>query len=358
MQNKYDLIIIGGGQAGLAAGYYAKQKNLSYLILEAGSSIGNTWRDRYDNLTLFTPRAYSNLPGLPVEDDKDGYPTKDEVANYLQNYAQHFELNIRLNEFVRQLTKAGGIFTVTASSTMYQAVNVVVATGPFQTPRIPTWAKPTDNVIQLHSSAYKNLSQIKGEKVLVIGGGNSGAQIAEEIAKEHKVDLAVNTKLRFMPAKILGKSLFWWLDKIGALNAPTNSFKAKKLRQRGDPVIGTSLKALLKSGAVTLKAEATDMKGGMVAFADGTNGQYSTIVYSTGYILDYGWLNIPQALDEKQMPIQNEGISQTVEGLYFLGLGWLRSRNSALLGGVGRDAQAIIEQLPSDPRSPMSSANS
>lgn len=345
MSQQYDLIIIGGGQAGLAAGYHAHQKNLNYLILEAGSSVGNTWRDRYDSLTLFTPRAYSSLPGLPLEGDKEGYPTKDEIADYLQKYAQHFQLNVQLNEFVRQLTKAAGIFTVTTATAMYKATNIIVATGPFQTPRIPSWATPTSEVTQLHSSAYKNLSQIKGEKVLVIGGGNSGAQIAEEIAKDHKVDLAVNTKLRFMPAKIFGKSLFWWLDKIGALNAPTNSFKAKKLRQRGDPVIGTSLKALLKSGAVTIRAEAVDMNDGVVTFADGTNGQYSTIIYSTGYTLDYGWLNIPQALDEKQMPIQKEGASQAVDGLYYLGLGWLRSRNSALVGGVGKDAEFIVSKI-------------
>lgn len=345
MAQEYELIIIGGGQSGLAAGRHAHKQGLNYLILEASNAIGSTWRERYDSLTLLTPRAYSGLPDLPLSGDADGYPTRDEVADYLQQYAKNFDLNVVLDQAVLEVTKRGELFTVATESAIYTAPAVVVATGPFQTPRMPTWASATEEVLQLHSSAYRNPAQITGRSVLVLGGGNSGAQIAEELAMNLQVAMAVNAPLRFMPAKIFGKSLFWWLDAVGALNAPSNSFIAKKLRGRGDPIIGTSLKPLLKRGAVTLKPAATSMSDGTVTFADETHGRYDTIIYSTGYTADYGWMHIPKALDEANMPAQQGGQSEAVNGLYFLGLGWLRSRNSALLGGVGTDAAFIIDQV-------------
>ena len=345
MIHDYELVIIGGGQAGLAAGRHARSQGLKYVILEASNAVGSSWRDRYDSLTLFTPRSFSGLPDLPLSGDTDGYPTRDEVVSYLQQYVKNFDLNVELDQAVRKVTKDGELFTVATESAIYTAPAVVVATGPFQTPRVPTWAAATEGVLQLHSSAYRNLAQIEGKRVLVVGGGNSGAQIAEELATEYEVDMAVNAPLRFMPAKILGKSLFWWLDALGALNAPSDSFRAKRLRGRGDPVIGTSLKPLLKRGAVRLKPAATSMTDGTVLFADKTSGRYDTIIYSTGYTADYGWMQIQHALDQNNMPAQRGGQSQAVSGLYFLGLGWLRSRNSALLGGVGNDAKVMIDRI-------------
>jgi putative flavoprotein involved in K+ transport len=345
MIHNHELVIIGGGQAGLAAGRHAQSRGLKFVILEASNAVGSSWRDRYDSLVLLTPRSFSGLPDLPLSGDKNGYPTRDEVVNYLREYVKNFDLNVELDHEVRKVTKDGEMFTVATESAIYTAPAVVVATGPFQTPRVPAWASPTDGVRQLHSSAYRNPAQIQGKRVLVVGGGNSGAQIAEELAAQYEVDMAVNAPMRFMPAKILGKSLFWWLDALGVLNAPSDSCKAMMLRRRGDPVIGTSLKRLLKRGAVTLKPEAMYMKDETVVFADKTIGRYDTIIYSTGYTADYRWMQIPHALDQNDMPTQEGGQSELVSGLYFLGLGWLGSRNSALLGGVGNDAKVIIDRI-------------
>ncbi len=345
MTQIYDLIIIGGGQAGLAAGRLAHVRGLNYLILEASDTVGSAWRERYDSLTLFTPRAYSGLPDLPFPGDNDGYPTGAEVFAYLQDYAKRFTLNVALNQEVQTATHVGGIFTVATSTSVFMSRVMIVATGPFQTPRLPPWAEPAGGVLQLHSSAYKNPSQVNGRTVLVVGGGNSGAQIAEELAAHHDVDIAVSTPLRFMPARILGKSIFWWLHALGVLNAPAKSVKAKILRRRGDPVIGTSLKPFLKCGAVRVRPEATAMNDGAITFADETTGRYDAIIYSTGYSADYGWMQIPQSLGRDNLPVHRGGRSTAVSGLYFLGLGWLRSRNSALLGGVGNDAVAVVDHI-------------
>lgn len=345
MIHDYEVVIIGGGQAGLAAGRHAQSQGLNYIILEASNAVGNAWRERYDSLTLFTPRSFSGLPDLPFSSDQDGYPTRDEVVDYLQHYVKSFDLNVVLDQPVRKVTKDGELFTVATKSATYAAPAVVVATGPFQSPRVPAWALPTDGVRQLHSSAYRNPAQIQGKRVLVVGGGNSGAQIAEELAAEYEVDMAVNAPMRFMPAKILGESLFWWLDALGVLNAPSDSFKATMLRRRGDPVIGTSLRRLLQRGAVKLKPAAMSMTDGTVFFADKTSGRYDTIIYCTGYTADYGWMQIPDALGQNGMPSHKGGQSKTVSGLCFLGLGWLRSRNSALIGGVGTDAKIIIDRI-------------
>lgn len=343
-QHIHDLAIIGSGQAGLATAYHAKQAKLDYIVLEAGDTVGHSWRNRYDSLELFTPRAYSSLPDMPMSGDQNGYPTKDEVADYLDAYAAQNDLNIALSEPVTDMQRYGQLFEIATSKGTYKSRSAVVATGPFQTPRTPEWH--TDLAIQqMHGADYRNPAQITGEKVLVVGGGNSGAQIAEELAADHDVTMAVAGDMRFMRAKILGKSLFWWLDATGLLNAPTDSLGAKLLRKRGDPIIGTNLKSLIAEGKITVKPVAESGTGETITFADATSGTFDSVIWCTGYTLEYPWLNMPEAFDERGLPKQQQGISVSVEGLCFMGLGWMRSRNSALIGGVGRDAEHIIDTI-------------
>jgi putative flavoprotein involved in K+ transport len=346
MVSAYDVIIIGGGQAGLAAAYEAKQRQLNYLVLEARNAIGESWRGRYDSLVLFTPRAYSNLAGLLIEGDPNSYPTKDEAADYLERYADHFSLNIHLGEMVASLTKSQDIFTVTTSTHSYTAQNVIVATGPFQKPRVPSWARLAKDVLSVHSSQYHNPSEIQGT-VLIVGGGNSGAQIAEEISRSTRsVTLAVTKKPLVVPATLLGKSIFWWLDRLGALSAPAHSLKTTLLMlKKGIPIIGTNLPALIKHGAIHLRPAAIGMKDNEILFKDGTHEHFDTIIWCTGFSLDYSWLHISDALDDKRLPRHHQGISTTVDGLYFLGLTWQRSINSALLGGVKEDARYLIQEI-------------
>lgn len=343
MQKQYDLVIIGGGQAGLAAAYYARRYGLSYIVLEASQMIGQSWQNRYDSLTLFTPRAYSALPGLLLPGDAHGYPTKNEVATYLQQYATCFDLAVARGETVASVTKEGTRYRIVTNKGRYESSAVVVATGPFQTPRLPDYHSEV-SIQQLHSNDYRNPAQVTGEKVLVVGGGNSGAQIAEELARERKVTLAVAGTMRFMPATVTGKSLFWWLDTLGLLNARTDSLGAKLLRRRGDPIIGTGLKRLIRQGIIETKPAVTGGNDNRMTFADGSSNSFDAVIWCTGYVQDYAWLHIPSAFDTTGRPIHAGGVAE-VSGLYFLGLSWMRCRNSALLGGVGRDAEFVVKSV-------------
>lgn len=194
----YHTIVIGAGQAGLAMGYYLKESNKNFIILDRCNKTGDVWRNRYDSLKLFTSRMYSSLPGLQLEGDGQGFPSKDEIANYLESYGVKFELPIKYNTEVLKVFQSNDIFSVDTNKGTLTARNVIIATGPFQHKRIPDFAKKiSKNVVQLHSSEYKNPSQLNSGNVLIVGGGNSGAQLAVELIAEKETFLAVSQKLRF-----------------------------------------------------------------------------------------------------------------------------------------------------------------
>ncbi|CAG7633342.1 flavin-containing monooxygenase [Paenibacillus allorhizosphaerae] len=346
MVKNYEVIVIGAGQAGLAAGYFLKQKGLSFQLLDEGSAVGETWRSRYDSLKLFTPRASSQLPGLPMKGAPDGFPGKDEVADYLAHYADIHELPVKLNARVTRLTSEGTGFSIVTGEEEYKARQVMITTGPFRKPFIPAVSEQlSTGVVQLHSSEYKNPSQLHEGAVLVAGGGNSGAQIALELAESgREVHLAVSRKLRFAPLQIMNRSVFWWLDRCGVLNAPADSLIGRTVRRRPDPVFVPELKRAIRNGTVRLRPRVTGQRGGTIQFADHTELEARNIVWATGFRPDYAWLNVPVALDKEGNPLHERGISP-VGGLYYLGLPWLRSRNSALLGGVGADARYVVDCL-------------
>ena len=219
MNEPFDVVIIGGGQAGLAMGYYLRQQGLRFVIFERGDSIAPAWRERWDSLTLFTPRRYSALPGLPFPGDPDGYPSRNEVIAYLERYAETFELPIDLDSEVRRLSHAGCL-VLEIDGRIVTADQVVVATGPFQTPLVPKLAQDLDrDVWQVHSTGYRQPGDVPEGTVLVVGGGNTGFQIAKELSSTHKVALSVGSKQKPLPQRIAGKDLFWWLTKTHLLFA-------------------------------------------------------------------------------------------------------------------------------------------
>ncbi|WP_192823218.1 NAD(P)/FAD-dependent oxidoreductase [Rufibacter sp. LB8] len=341
----FDTIIIGAGQAGLALGYYLQQQNQRFLLLEAAMQIGQPWRNRYDSLTLFTPAEYSQLPGYALNLPKAHYPTKDQIAGYLQDYAAHFQLPVALGQPVLSVTKANGFFTLSTASKTYLAKNVVVATGPFQTPFIPEFAtEPSEIVVQVHSAQYRNPAQFPAGNVLVVGAGNSGAQIAVELAKTHQVTLSVKKKPRFSGLRLLGKSVFWWGTKTGALFAPPSTFLGRKMLRQQDVIYGLELAQLLEQKEIALRAEIECFMGDTVQFKDGGKSQFQAIVWATGFRPEYGWLRVDGALAENGSPVHQNGVSP-VTGLFYVGLSWQRSRSSALLLGAGRDAQFIAQRL-------------
>ncbi|QSB48715.1 flavin-containing monooxygenase [Parageobacillus toebii] len=345
MQHNVDVLVIGAGQAGLAMGYYLKQNNILFAIVGKENRIGDVWRNRYDSLVLFTPRWFSSLPGMALKGDPNGYPTKDEIADYLEDYAQKFELPIHLNTEVISLQKENEIFRVTTNNSNYVAEKVVVATGPFQKPYIPPFAESlSDKVYQVHTSRYLNPSQLQEGSVLVVGAGNSGAQIAVELSEDREVYLSVGHKMKFFPLEIMGKSIFWWFKKLGLLNVHINSSLGQFISKQSDPIFGKELKHLIQEGKIKIKPRTVSISGDVISFADNSQIQVQNVIWATGLYSDYSWIQIPNVLDHRGKPIHQRGVT-SVQGLYFLGLPWQYRRGSALIGGVGADAEYLVNHI-------------
>jgi putative flavoprotein involved in K+ transport len=341
----YDVIIVGAGQAGLAIGYYLKKSNLSFLLLNKDCKVGVSWEKRYDSLVLFTPRDYSSLPGLNLKDTINTFPTKSEIATYLAEYATNYNLPILHNTEVIKAVKDNNLFHVTTTRGEFTCRKFVVATGPFQDPKIPIFSQTIDeDVLQIHSSQYKNPSQLKEGSILIVGCGNSGAQIATELSNERKVFLSVGQKLRYVPLTFLNKSIFWWFDKIGVLHSSTHSKIGKWIQRQGDPIFGYELKEKINNGSILLKSRTINGYGKNINFEDGSIMKVDNIIWATGFTSNYDWVQIKQALDSDQRPIQNRGISD-ITGLFFLGLPWQSKRGSALLQGVGEDAYYLYQHI-------------
>lgn len=341
----YDVMVIGSGQAGLSMGYYLKKTALSFTIIDQNTRIGDTWRNRYDSLTLFTPSFYSSLPGLRLKKERNCMPTKDDIANYLENYAKTFSLPVQLGIHVKNVSKIDDFFSLETNKGVVEARNLVVATGPFHTPRIPSFSKKlSKDIVQLHSSSYKNPSQLKDGNVLVVGAGNSGAQIAVELANTHKTYLSTSGKLRFLPLFIMNKNIFWWFDKLGILKATRDSFIGQKLQLYGDPIFGTELKTKMKAGLIRLKARTKTASENEVIFADASTLKVDNIIWATGFRPNYDWLNLPNLIDKQGNVIHERGITQQ-KGVFFLGLPWQYRRGSSLLEGVGKDAYYLYQHI-------------
>ncbi len=340
-----EIIVVGAGQAGLSLGCWLKRQQCSFLLLEAGPRIGESWRKRYDSLVLFTPRRYSALPGLAFSGDPEGRPTKDEMADYLQTYADHFALPIQMDTGVVGMHKHGETFLLQTTQGTYQAVTVIVATGPFHHPRIPAFASAlSQEVQQLHSASYHNPSQIPAGPVLVVGAGDSGAHIAAELAHAHPVSLAAAHPLYFVPLTLLGKSLFWYLDHLRLLEVDGERSLGRWLKAQPEPVLGLELKQVLRERQVQIRPRATSAQGNVVQFADGSQAQVRTVIWATGYRQDFSWLRMPGLPDACGQPREQRKVSST-PGLFFLGFPWQPSRGSALVGWVGKDARRLAALL-------------
>jgi putative flavoprotein involved in K+ transport len=342
----FDVVVIGGSQAGLAVGYHLTQRGLSYVILDAGSETGHVWRSRWDSLTLFTPAQYSGLPGMAFPSPKDTYPSKDDVVTYLQSYVSAFDIPVRLNAKVTSLTQRDGAYVVASADEEFTASQVVVATGPFQVPFVPPIADEVDEaVFQIHSADYRNPAQLpQSGHVLVVGGGNSGFQIADELAATRKVDLSLGKRVPSLPQRLLGKDLFWWLSGIGFMKVSTDSRLGRKLAKR-DVLIGSSARRLRRSG-VTLRKRLASAAGRRALFDDGSEQDIDAIVWATGYRSDFSWIDVPGVGDERGGIIHRRGVTDA-PGLFFIGLTWQHTRGSALIGFVGDDAAFIAGRIGS-----------
>ena len=340
----FDVIVVGAGQAGLAVAYHLSRQGAHFLVLDAGDEVGQAWRNRWDSLRLFTPAQYDGLPGLPFPARNGVYPTKNMVADYLRDYAAHFALPVRVGCAVSRVEQVASGFVVHTGQGPLAARQVVIATGPFQAPVVPPVAADlSGDVVQLHTAEYRRPGDLPAGPVVVVGAGNSGRQIAEELAPTHEVTLAVGTESLQLPQRLLGRDLFWWLTRLGVITRTVESRLARRMRARGDLVIGTPLRRLRRAG-VKIRPRVVSITANEISFRVGPAVRVSTVVWATGFRADYSWVDVPEAFDENGDPRHQRGIT-AAPGLAFVGLPWQHTRGSALLGFVQHDAAWVAGHL-------------
>jgi putative flavoprotein involved in K+ transport len=349
---RHEVAVVGAGQAGLAIGYFLARQGRRFVILERAGQIAPAWRERWDSLTLFTPRRYSALPGLGFAGDPDAYPTRDEVIIYLERYVETFELPVVLNSEVTALDRDDeGGFRLLVDDRAITADQVVVATGPFQTPHVPKAAERLDpRVFQTHAVGYRRPADIPAGKALLVGGGNTGFQIAKELSRTHEVVLSVGSRQKPLPQRLLGRDLFWWLTKARILDKTVDSRLGRKLSTR-DTLIGSSPSALRKRYGVELKPRLVAADGRTVRFEDESELDVDAVIWATGYRPDHSLIKLP-IFDEQGRLRHRRGVTD-VPGLFFLGLGWQYTRGSALIGFIKDDAQFIDQQIAEQQRAKM-----
>ncbi|HEX8855790.1 MAG TPA: NAD(P)-binding domain-containing protein [Thermoleophilaceae bacterium] len=338
-----EVLVIGGGQAGLAMGYLLSQEGRDFAILEAAAEPAAAWSARWDSLKLFTSARYSALPGLPIPGDPDRYPTRDEVVDYLRGYARHFDLPVVLDARVRSLSVANGRYVAATDNAVYEADQIVVATGPFQVPFVPALAEGLDpQVPQLHSSAYRSPNDISRGPVLVVGGGNSGYQIAEELSRTHEVHMSIGSQQKPLPQRLLGRDLFWFLDATGLIRKSVESRIGRKLAGR-DTLIGPKPKTRVRRHGLRMHGRAIRASGSRVGFEDGSELDVGAVIWATGFRTDHSWIDA-LVFDEHGRLAHRRGVTDS-PGLYFLGLTWQHTRGSALIGFVEDDARYIAREI-------------
>jgi putative flavoprotein involved in K+ transport len=339
-----DVLVIGGGQAGLVMGYHLAQSGRSFQIVDAGAQIGQTWQARWDSLQLFTSSRYDNLPGLPFPAARGTYPGKDDVARYLQAYAAKHSLPVRLTTSVTSLTRGDDTYVAKAGGEVLEARQVVVATGPFQVPFIPAIADALDpGVHQIHSAHYRRPETLPAGKVLVVGAANSGCQIAQELSATHSVELSVGQRLPAIPQRPLGRDIWAWATALRLDKVTADSRLGKRLAGR-DQVIGAGPRQLARRHGIRIRPRAAGAAGRTVTFADGSAADFGAVVWATGFRADHTWIDIPDVTDERGRIRHQRGVTPS-PGLYMLGLTWQHTRGSALLGWVGRDAAFLAGQI-------------
>jgi putative flavoprotein involved in K+ transport len=341
-----DYVVIGGAQAGLSMGYHLKTIGKKFIVVDGEKEIGASWLNRWNSLKLFTPTEYNHLPGLKFNAEKGHYPTKVEVANYFKSYVEKFQSPVQLNTLINSVRKTEKGFFITHKDGEIEAKNVIVATGPFHIPYTPPChTKVSKEVLQMHSNYYKGVHQLQAGDTLVVGGGDSGYQILDEISKDasRTVYFSGVTKVNSIPQQFLGKTLWWWFTLIGFLSYTKYSWIGKKISSFPQPIIGTDVKEILSRKNVISSGRTKDALNTEIIFENGKISSIKNIVWATGYRPNFKWIEGLE-LDENGYPKNYRGVSN-IEGLYFIGLPWMYTRGSATLGGVSKDARYLANLI-------------
>jgi putative flavoprotein involved in K+ transport len=345
----FQTIVIGGGQAGLAVGYFLARQGQNFIVLDKNLRAGDTWRNHWDSLHLFTPSQFNSLPGMPFPRPENYFPAKDEVADYLEEYARRFNLPVQHSIKVEQLSRNGRGYHISAGAFNFSARNVIVATGAFQLPYTPAFASELDPAIfQLHSSAYCNPGQIPARSVLVVGAGNSGAEIALELVKAGRQVWLAGRDVGRIPAnsplgKVFGGRPIWWfMSHVLTVKTPIGRKVKASEFGHGTPLGRLQRQEIADSG-IELTPRVSGSQSGRPQLEDGRSLPVNGVIWATGYRPDYNWIKLP-ILDEHRVPQHERGVVQAAPGLYFVGLFFQTALSSSLLGGVGADAAYISAQ--------------
>jgi putative flavoprotein involved in K+ transport len=346
-------VIIGGGQSGLSVGYHLARRGLPFVILDANARVGDSWRHRWDSLRLFTPARFNGLDGWPFPAAPDVFPTKDEMADYLESYAAHFSLPVRARTRVTKLSKRDGTFIVDTDSGSIAADQVVVAMATYQASRIPRLAKELDpSIVQLHSSAYRNPAQLREGGVLLVGAGNSGAEIAIEVARTHRTWMSGRDvgEVPFRISSWVGQHLLApfvlrvLFHRILTVNTPLGRKVRPGVLSRGGPLIRTR-RSNLRTAGVERVARVAGVKDGWPVLTDGrVMSDVANVIWCTGYHAGFDWIDLP-VLDEDGEPRHERGLVASEPGLYFVGLHFLYALSSTMIHGVGRDASRVVDAI-------------
>lgn len=343
---RVDVLIIGAGQAGLGTAYWlTRTPQVTVLVLDA-TAIGHSWLQRWDSLNLFTPRRFSGLPGLPFPPGT-GAPNRQEMANYLRSYAQHFDLPVATGRQVQRLRRTDdGCYLAETSNGFIAARHVVLATGPFHQPHLPSASRTLDPAIsQMHSSQYHRPADLTDPQITIVGGGNSAAQLAVELACTHQVTLVTPGAPWYLPDTVLGLSMYWWIYLTRILNAPTSARVSGYIRRRGDAIVGTQLRRCVRGGQIRLiPHRVLNAAAGNLHLADGTILPTTSVLWCTGFEPDTAWIDVPGVLEPDGHPIHHNGASPS-PGLHWMGLPWQTRLNSSIIDGIDRDARVTATRI-------------
>jgi len=341
---KFDVVVVGGGQAGLAVGFHLARRNINFVVLDSHGRIGDSWRRRWNSLHLFTPARLDGLPGMPFPDRPTALPTKDEMADYLERYAEHHKLPVRVDTHVEALSREEDGFILTAGDRRFEADQVVVATGAWPVPNRPDLAAELDpSIAQLHSAEYRDPSQLQDGNVLVVGAGNSGGEIAMDACTHHKVWLA-GRPTGTVPPRVLYSRPVWWIGtRLLTMNTPMGRRLAAQARSRGTPLVRLRERDFVTAG-IKRVPRVEGVEGGKPRLSDGSTLDVRNVVWCTGFKHDFSWIKLP-ATAGGGIPAHERGVVLSQPGLYFVGLPFQFRASSALIGGVGSDADYIAARI-------------